>query len=105
MTGPLVPIETDSTQRYYIHMYVCAGSYTHLPSTQGTISMRTVLIHRPSDCRYALLTSPSTPDEVVVADMYDLPLAQDGWVALGRHWVFPDIDSAKAAAMLSYDSL
>lgn len=104
MTGPHYP-EQDSTHRYYLHEYVCEGSYIHHPAELGTLSIRTVLLRRPTRCRYAILTSPTAPESVVVADLYELPVAADGWVALGKHWIFPDIDSARAAAVLSYDRL
>lgn len=104
MTGPHFP-PPDSGHRYYLHEYVCEGSYVRYPAEQGTVSMRMVLVRRPTRCRYAILTSPTAPDEVVVADLYEVPVATDGWVALGRHWIFPDIDSARAAAVLSYDHL
>jgi hypothetical protein len=105
MTGPHVPVALDSTMRYYLHSYVCEGGYSELAAEKGIMVLRTVLIRRPERCRYAILVTPRDKTHVVVADLYELPVAADGWVALGKHWIFPDVESARAAAVISYDHL
>lgn len=105
MTGPILPTSANSEQQYHLHEYVCDGGYSNLAYEIGTQRMLRVFSYRPEGCRYAILTCATAPNEVIVADLYEVVVAADGWVALGRHWVFPTVDAARAAAQMHYGTL
>lgn len=105
MTGPWQPATPDSTQRYYVHEYVCHGGTIQQAPAEGTVLVQDVLAQRPDTCVYAILVHPLYPAEVIVADLAMCSVASDGWVALGRHWKFPSIEAARAATVMHYGEL
>lgn len=88
--------------RYVAIEYVCDGLIRKPASTQGSITMRIVMAHRPTACRYALLQVPGQSTTLVV-DLYETVVGEGGWAMVGKHWTFPDVETARAAIMLTYD--
>ncbi len=107
MTGPFTPVTPDSTLRFHVYEYICdGGQLVRQVEALGTRQIRVVLADRPDDCLYALLHIPGRPDhEVIVADLADLTMDATGLASLGRHWVFPSLDAARAGAVLHYGTL
>lgn len=107
MTGPWTPQEPDSTWRFHVYEYVCdQGARVEQARAEGTRTIRTVMEQRPDGCVYVILHIPGRPDsEVIVADLSECVCAADGWLALGRHWVFPSIEAARAATVMRYGTL
>ena len=97
MTGPVLPEAHDSTARYFVREFICQGNEVKASQTIGSRRIRAILNERPNGCLYAVLqASASDSAEVIVADMAELVVCADGWVALGRHWVFPSLEAARA---------
>lgn len=107
MTGPWLPQKPDSTLRFEVHEYICdQGARIVQAHAMGTRTIRTVMHQRPDGCIYVILHLPECPDAgVIVADLSECVLADDGWMALGRHWLFPSIEAARAATVMRYGTL
>jgi hypothetical protein len=94
---------TTTAPRYHVLEYICNGPTRVPASPQGTVTVQAVLEARPARCRYALLQVPGqTP--VLVADLYDVEVGTGGYALLQKYWVYPDLDTARAAIMLSYET-
>lgn len=107
MTGPFQPAEPCSDRRFHVYEFVCDhGLRIQQAHAEGTRTIRMVLRERPEGCLYAILHVPGAPElEVIVADLTECLFGTDGLLSLGRHWVFPTLEAARAATVMQYGVL
>lgn len=94
--------EVRKEDRYFIRAYICDGPCRQAVDQIGTSTFTEIFIRRPSGCRYAIM-EPVDKSGYMVVDMYDTRI--DGLnVFMGNNTVYPTLDAAIAAPMLSYQN-
>jgi hypothetical protein len=89
-------------QTYRCHAYVCSNACVQMVDNMGTVTFTWLFLHRPIDCRYAVV---STWDEqVLVFDLFETQenLRNTALIPPDPTWVGGDVDAAIMAAQLGY---
>jgi hypothetical protein len=64
----------DERAQFRLHAYVCGDACVQYVDNMGTLSFMKIFMHRPSNCRYAIVTRwniEKHADEVIVWDMFE----------------------------------
>lgn len=95
--------EGRKEERFFIRAYICDGPCQHIVDQIGSSTFAEIFVRRPNGCRYAIMEPVDKRNYFMVVDMYDTRV--DGLnVHMGNNTVYPSIDAAIAAPMLSYSS-